>query len=79
MALTPAQRRIYGSIGALAVHARGKTNTNAATAAFLSKFELEVDPDGVLTPEERARRGDFARRAHFKRDAAASVAARSRR
>ena len=28
-------------------------HTAAARAAFLSRFEREVDPDGVLDPQER--------------------------
>lgn len=31
----------------------------------MARFEREVDPDGVLDEEERARRADHARRAHF--------------
>ena len=48
----------------------------AGTAAFLSKFEREVDPDGVLPPAERARRALAARKLHFTRLALASVKAR---
>ena len=49
--------------GAYAVHARGLTNTAPATAAFLARFEAEVDPDGLLTPDERARRARHALKA----------------
>ncbi|MGF2945831.1 hypothetical protein ACQV26_11935 [Mycobacterium sp. Lab-001] len=38
-----------------------------------------VDPDGELTPEERARRAEHARKAHFKRLALKSAKARRRR
>lgn len=51
-----------GRMGALAVHARGKTNTGPARAAWLAKIEAEVDPDGALDPEERARRVEYALR-----------------
>jgi hypothetical protein len=37
-------------------------HTAPARAAFLSRFEREVDPDGVLDPDERARRADHAKR-----------------
>lgn len=36
-----------------------------ARAAFMRKFEDEVDPDRVLPEEERARRAKFALRAHM--------------
>ncbi|MDZ7677039.1 MAG: hypothetical protein U5K29_00630 [Acidimicrobiales bacterium] len=47
------------------LHAGGGTNTEPARAAFLERFEAEVDPDGALTPEERARRAEHARKAYF--------------
>ena len=34
--------------------------TANAHAAFLSRFEREVDPDGQLAPDERARRAEHA-------------------
>lgn len=61
-------RRVHaGRIGALKVHAAGRTNTGPATAASLERFERQVDPDGTLDPVERARRAGFARRLHFTR------------
>lgn len=39
--------------------------TAPARAAFLDRFERQVDPDGTLDPAERARRADHARKAHF--------------
>lgn len=39
--------------------------TEAARAAFNQRFEREVDPEGVLSPSERARRADHARKAYF--------------
>jgi hypothetical protein len=41
--------------------------TRPAREAFYAKFEREVDPDGTLTPHERAKRADYARRAHMQR------------
>jgi hypothetical protein len=52
-------------------------HTAPARKAFLDRFEREVDPDGSLTPEERARRAEHARRAYFKRLALASSRARA--
>lgn len=52
-------------------------HTAPARAAFLSRFEREVDPDGVLEPEERARRAEHAKKAYFLRLALASRNARA--
>lgn len=70
---------LRGRIGALVVHSRGRTNTAPARAAFMARWDREVDPEGVLTPEERAKRADFARRAYFTRIALRSAKARARR
>lgn len=50
--------------------ARGTTNTAPAVAAFQSRFEREVDPDGVLDPDEREKRAAHARSAYYIRLAA---------
>ena len=52
---------------ALLLHASrdSRQHTEPARAAFLSRFERQVDPEGVLPPEERARRASLARRAYF--------------
>jgi hypothetical protein len=50
--------------------------TKAARAAFVSKFEREVDPDGVLPIGERLRRAEMARKAHYTRMALKSAEAR---
>jgi hypothetical protein len=65
MSLTPAQRSMRARMGALTVHAQGKTNTTAARATFLSRFETQVDPDGILPADERARRAEQARKLYF--------------
>jgi hypothetical protein len=54
-------------------------HTAPARAAFLSRFEREVDPDGVLDPEERARRAEHAKKAYFLRLALASRKARAKK
>jgi len=41
--------------------------TSAGTSAFLAKFEAQVDPDGLLSPEERAKRARNALSAHMTR------------
>lgn len=44
--------------------------------AFRDRFETEVDPEGVLSAAERARRADNARKAHFTRLALKSAQSR---
>jgi hypothetical protein len=45
-----------------------------------AKFEREVDrPQGKLSPQERAKRAEYARKAHMQRMALKSVKARRRR
>lgn len=53
--------------------------TAAARVAFMARFEHQVDPDGTLPPEERARRAANARKAHFQRLALKSQKARAKR
>lgn len=67
-----------GRIGAYVAHSRHdpRETTQKARAAFRSRFEREVDPDGVLSPEERTRRAEAARRAFYARLALASTRAR---
>jgi hypothetical protein len=48
-------------------------------AAFLSSFERQVDPDGILDPAERTRRAEYLRKAHFRRLALRSAQARANR
>jgi hypothetical protein len=52
-------------------------HTAPARAAFLSRFEREVDPEGVLDPQERARRAEHAKKAYFLKLALASRKARA--
>ncbi|EYR62998.1 hypothetical protein N866_03795 [Actinotalea ferrariae CF5-4] len=52
--------------------------TAPARAALMAKFERQVDPDGTLPPDERARRAEHARKAHFARLALKSARARRR-
>jgi hypothetical protein len=50
-----------------------------ARASFDRRFEREVDPEGILAPDERARRAAAARKAYFARLALKSAKARRRR
>lgn len=61
------ERVRLGRLGALTVHARGRTNTGPARAAWEAKMAAEVDPDGTLTDDERKRRLEFAMRARMTR------------
>ena len=70
-----------GRIGALVTLSRHDATAITAKAreTFRASFEAQVDPDGVLTSAERARRAEAARRAHYARLARASVLARAKR
>lgn len=65
---------------AYTLHSRvdGREHTQPARDAFMARFEKEVDPDGILTPAERRRRAECAKRAHFTRMALASAKARAK-
>ena len=65
--LTPERAALIGRVGAHHLHAtRDPRETTAkAREVFNARFEREVDPDGVLPPEERQRRAKHARSAHF--------------
>src|SRR4051812_23150417 len=77
--LTHHEAVLRGRIGAYAQHATHDTRetTARARAAFLSRFDRQVDPERVLPEAERRRRAEAAKKAHFARLALAS--ARSRR
>src|SRR6266511_772615 len=79
--LSPAERSLRARLAAHAMHAQhdARQTTAAARAAFLARFEAEVDPDGTLPPEERRRRAEHARSAHFTRLALAAAKARRQR
>jgi hypothetical protein len=77
--LTPEQRKLRARLAAHTLHAKvtdPAAHTAAARREFLNRFEREVDPDGVLSPDERARRAEHARKAYFARLALASAKAR---
>jgi hypothetical protein len=78
--LTPAERSLRARIGAYSLHAqRNPRETTAnARAAFLRRFETEVDPNHVLAPEERLRRAQSARKAYFLKLSLKSAQARRR-
>jgi hypothetical protein len=79
--LTPEQRVLRARIGAYAMHAKHDAHetTSAGRRAFLGRFEQEVDPERVLSDEDRAGRAAAARRAYFTKLALASSRARQSR
>lgn len=76
--MTPAERKLRGRIGGLALASQRDPNeyTAKARASFLERFERDVDPKGILSPEERQRRAQAARKAHFARLALKSAQSR---
>jgi hypothetical protein len=81
VALTREQRSLLGRIGAHSLHAKydSRVTTEPARRAFLSRFEQEVDPEGLLPEVERLRRAEHARKAYFARLALMSARARAGR
>jgi hypothetical protein len=76
--IDPDEMARRGRIGAHITHSRydPRELTAPAREAFLSKFEQEVDPEGVLSSEERRRRAEHARKAHMARISRLSALAR---
>lgn len=62
-----ADRRVRARAAAYAQHAKHDTRTTTAVArrAFLDRFEAQVDPERVLSEDERHRRAEAAKKAHF--------------
>jgi hypothetical protein len=77
-AASPTERTLRGRLAAHTLHARRDPQQTTANgrAAFLARFEREVDPEEALHPAERRRRAEQARRAYFIRLSLAAVQAR---
>lgn len=67
--MTPAERAQRARLGGLKLAAThdARAYTATARATFALRFERQVDPDGTLAPEERARRAEAARKEYFAR------------
>jgi hypothetical protein len=67
LALTPEQAHLRGKHAALIRWSREDPTEQAyrGQAGLMARFEKEVDPDGTLSPAERRRRAEAARRAHM--------------
>ncbi len=78
---THAERVLRGRLGAYTMLSRHdpRETTRAAHEAFMSRFEREVDPEGLLDPGERTRRAEMARKAYFTRLALKSAQVRRRK
>ena len=75
-------RTLRARIGAYESWARTEdrsARTWPARKAASDRCEREVDPEGVLPSQERAKRAEWARKAHMQRLALKSAAARQRR
>ena len=80
--LTPAQRTLRARLAAHTSWANTSdrtARTAAARKAANDRFARQVDPDGTLPPEERAKRAEHARKAYFTALALRSARARRRR
>lgn len=73
------ERNLIARMGAHASWAATEdrsARTAPARRAMLDRFERQVDPNGLLTATERARRAESARRAYFSGLALKSVQSR---
>jgi hypothetical protein len=77
--LTPQERTLRARIAAFSLHAQGGTNTLPARQRFFSRFDREVDPEGVLPEGERQKRAAFARKAYYSKLALRSAQSRRAR
>ena len=79
--VSPGEQSLRGRLAAHILHARRDPRETTANgrAAFVARFEREVDPAGELDPSERRRRAEHARRAYFVRLSLAALEARRAR
>lgn len=75
------QHALNGKLGAHLRWGRSSRADRERQGAALAdglraRFEREADPDGVLSPEERADRAEHLRRAHLLRASQAAAEAR---
>lgn len=80
--MTPEQRSLRARMAAHSLWAKvddPAAHTAPATAASMARFERQVDPDGTMDPQERARKAEHAMKAHMSKLAMKSAAARKRK
>ena len=75
---TPQERALRARAAAYRLHSLydSRELTAPARKAFEDRFARQVDPDGLLSEEERARRAACARKAYYAALAAKSARAR---
>jgi len=61
------ERVRLGRLGALTVHARGRTNVGPARAAWEAKLRADAGIDESVSPEEAKRRAELALRVRMTR------------
>lgn len=79
---TPEQRSLAGQVAVHTSWANTKdrtARTAPGTAAFMARFERQVDPNGEMDPQTRAKAAENARRAYFLGLAAKSARVRRQR
>jgi hypothetical protein len=77
--LTRSERKLRAQAAAHASWAATPDRTSRTSrgrAAFMARFEDEVDPERTMTPTARAQAAESAREAHFSRMAYRSARAR---
>ena len=79
--LTPAERCLRSRLAAHKLHSRydSRELTKNARAAFKERFYDEVDPDRILSEDERRRRAEHAKQAYMLSLALRSAKARKGR
>jgi hypothetical protein len=79
--MTPEQRALrarLASHSSWAQTANRRARTKPGSQALLAKLAAEVDPDGLMSPEDRAKAVENAKSAYFSRLALKAAAARKR-
>jgi len=79
--LTPAQRSTRARAAAHARWAQTadrQAATEPARKSFMARWDKQVDPDGLLAPDVRARLADSAKKAHMSSLALKSSKARAK-
>jgi hypothetical protein len=74
-----AERSAQARRASLIGHARGRTNTGPARAAFFAQFLQKADPGGVLPEAERIKRAKQLRRAYYAELLGKALASRRRK
>lgn len=79
--MSPAERSLRARAAAYKLHSLydSRELTANARSAMRDRFAREVDPDGILSPAERERRAECARKAYYSSLAAKSARARRER